>query len=559
MITAAATFPWLKSYPEGVDWNADLPVHPLPHLLDEAVRRYGDRTCTDFLGRILSYEEVNDLSNRAAKGLQAMGIGKGSHVGLLLPNSPTYVIMFYAILRAGGTVVNCNPLYTVEELEFQVRDSGLDVLVTLDLNVLFEKVEALLEKGCLKHAVIDRFAALLPGLKSMLFRLFKRGQIARPHRSAQLGKLTFFDELTANDGAFTPCKVDPREDVAVLQYTGGTTGTPKGAMLTHANLSVNTWQVRLWAPNLHDGQERAIGFLPLFHVFAMTTVMNFGLAIGAELVLVPRFDLDEALKLINAKRPTIMPGVPTIYNAMLHHPKIRGFDLTSLKFCVSGGAPLPVEVKRGFEAVSGCTLVEGYGLSETSPLATCNPVEGLKKEGSIGIPVTGTIIAIRSLDDPEQDVPPGEKGEICIKGPQVMKGYWRRPEETAAAFTGDFFRSGDVGYMDGDGYIFIVDRLKDMIICSGFNVYPRNIEEAIYEHPAVEEVTVVGIPDDYRGEAPKAFVKLRPDMNLSADELLDFLKDKLSKIEMPDQIEFREELPKTMIGKLSKKELRAEG
>ncbi len=560
MTTDAETAPWLKSYPEGVDWNAELPVHPLPRLLDEAVRNYRDRTCTDFLGRTLSYGQINDLTNRAARGLQALGVGKGSHVGLLLPNSPTYVIMFYAILRAGGTVVNCNPLYTVEELEFQVRDSGLDVMVTLDLAMLFGKVEALLEKGCLKAVIIDNFAALLPGVKSVLFRLFKRGQIAWPRRSAQAGKLTFFEDLVANDGRFEPFEVDPHEDVAVLQYTGGTTGTPKGAMLTHANLSVNTWQVRFWAPNLHDGQERAIGFLPLFHVFAMTTVMNFGLAIGAELVLVPRFDLDEALKLIHARHPTIMPGVPTIYNAMLNHPEIRSFDLSSLKFCVSGGAPLPVEVKRGFEAVSGCTLVEGYGLSETSPLATCNPVTGLKKEGSIGIPVSGTVIAIRSLDDPEKDVAPGGKGEICIRGPQVMKGYWRRPEETATAFTADgFFRSGDVGYMDEDGYIFIVDRLKDMIICSGFNVYPRTIEEAIYKHPAVEEVTVVGIPDDYRGEAPKAFVKLRPDMGLTADELLDFLRGKLSRIEMPDQIEFRDELPKTMIGKLSKKELREEG
>ncbi|MGI9386491.1 MAG: AMP-binding protein, partial [Methyloligellaceae bacterium] len=361
-----------------------------------------------------------------------------------------------------------------------------------------------------------------------------------------------------NDGTYQPVDVDPLNDIAVLQYTGGTTGTPKGAMLTHANLSVNVQQVVVWTPKLRDGEERVMGALPFFHVFAMTTVMNFGIAKCAELILMPRFELKDCLKLINTTKPTVMPGVPTIYNAMMNYPSISSFDLSSLKYCISGGAALPIEVKRGFEAVAGCKLVEGYGLSETSPVATYNPIDGPIKEGSIGLPAPQTILSIRSLDDPTQEMPQGENGEICIFGPQVMKGYWNKPDETANVFVGDYLRTGDVGYMDQEGFTFIVDRLKDIIICSGYNVYPRRIEEAIYEFPPVEEVTVVGIPDDYRGEAPKAFVKLKDGETATVDELLHFLKPKLSVIEMPSEFEFRSELPKTMIGKLSKKELRRE-
>ena len=284
-------------------------------------------------------------------------------------------------------------------------------------------------------------------------------------------------------------------DVAVLQYTGGTTGTPKGAMLTHANISVNCQQGAAWATNLESGQERTLAALPFFHVFAMTAVMNFALQEGAEIVIMPRFVLDDAMKLIDKTKPTVMPGVPTMFIAMLNHPKLKSFDLSSLKYCVSGGAPLPVDVKERFEKVTGCKVVEGYGLSEASPSVTCNPVEGPVKSGSIGQPLPGTIVSLRDLADPAKEVPLGEKGEICVKGPQVMKGYWKRPEETANQFVGDFLRTGDVGIMDEEGFIFIVDRIKDLIICSGYNVYPRRIEEAIYEHPAVEEVTVIGIKD----------------------------------------------------------------
>ncbi len=556
--TAGAKYPWLDTYPEGLDWSRTLAGRPLASLLDDTVSRFGSLPCTTFLGKTLSYAEIGALANQAARGLQNLGIGRGKKVGLLLPNTPTYVVFYFAILKAGATVVNFNPLYTVEELDFQVKDSDTQIMVTLDLKVVFSKVESLIERGVLEKAVICSFSALLPSLKSIAFRLFKAGDIANASDSAVSPALVFEDEIFGNDGKTAKVEIDPDEDIAVLQYTGGTTGTPKGAMLTHANLSINIEQVRHWATNIGEGEESIMAILPFFHVFAMTSVLNLAVATGSEMILMPRFELVDGLKLIDRTHPTILPGVPTLYNAMINYPKLGKYDLSSLKFCISGGAALPIEVKREFEALSGCKLVEGYGLSETSPVATCNPVDGPVKEGSIGIPVPGTIISIRSLEDPKKEMPLGEDGEICIAGPQVMKGYWEKPEETRNVFVGEFLRTGDVGHMDEEGFTYIVDRLKDMINCSGFKVYPRRIEEAIYQFPAVEEVTVVGIPDDYRGEAPKAFIRLRDGHTASKEEILQFLEPKISMLEMPSEIEFRDELPKTMIGKLSKKELREE-
>jgi long-chain acyl-CoA synthetase len=519
--------------------------------------RYPGRTCINFLGKRSSYAEIGALVDRAVKGLQSLGVGKGTKVGLLLPNCPAFVIFYFGILKTGATVVNCNPLYTTEELDHQITDSETEILVTLDLKVLFEKADDLLTRGNLKKAIICPFAGMLPPLKSFLFRLLKSKTLADTKSARNASRIVFEKYLLDNDGAFKPVKIKPENDIAVLQYTGGTTGTPKGAMLTHANLTINIQQVEAWATNLGD-EETILGVLPLFHIFAMTTVLNFGVLRGFEMVLIPKFDLDQALKLISQIKPTIFPGVPTIYNAMLHHPKAKSSDLSSLKFCISGGAALPVEVKRGFEEMSGCSLVEGYGLSETSPVATCNPVGKSDVEGSIGMPVPATRITIRSIEKPTEEKPLGENGEICIAGPQVMPGYWNKPKETKDTFTGEFFRTGDVGHMDDTGYIFIVDRLKDMINCSGFKVYPRRVEEAIYEHEAVEEVTVIGVEDEYRGEAPAAYIKLRSGYSTSKEELLTFLEPKISKIEMPRDIEFRDKLPKTMIGKLSKKELREE-
>jgi long-chain acyl-CoA synthetase len=397
---------------------------------------------------------------------------------------------------------------------------------------------------------------MLPSLKGLLFETFKRKDIASWKRSG--GGVIPSREIQSNDGRLDAPAISP-SDIAVLQYTGGTTGTPKGAILTHANLSINVQQSNSWFPGFAaDGEERFLCVIPFFHVFAMTALMNFAIKKASQMIMLPRFELGQTLKLINKTKPTIACGVPTLFNALAKSPHIKRYDLSSLRLCVSGGAPLPLEVKREFERVSGCKLVEGYGLSETSPITHVNVPDGPIKEGSIGLPVPGTIMSLRDLDDPQREVPLGETGEICIAGPQVMKGYWNKPRETADAFVGEFFRTGDVAYMDADGFTYIVDRIKDLILCSGFNIYPRRIEEAIYEHPGVEEVTVIGIPDAYRGEAPKAFIKLRAGQQVTVTEIRNFLELRISKIEMPAEIEFRDELPKTLIGKLSKKELKAE-
>jgi len=552
------TYQWLTRYPKGVDWHQKLTPAPLYQLLDDAVAKFGSRPCTNFLGKVLTYREIAAMVDRAAAGLQKLGVKKGTKVGLFMPNCPTFIVYYFATLKAGGTVVNYNPLYTLEELTFQVKDSETELMVTLDLKLLFDKVEGLMKAGTLKRAIVASFPALLPGAKSVLYKLFKGKDLAHPTKSPVAANIIADADVRKNDGKYQKQAIDPLNDIAVLQYTGGTTGTPKGAMLTHANVNTNCQQGAAWATNLVPGKERVLAALPFFHVFAMTAVMNFAVANGAEIVIMPRFVLDDAMKLIDKNKPTVMPGVPTMFIAMLNHPKLASFDLSSLKFCLSGGAPLPVDVKQKFEKLTGCKLVEGYGLSEASPSVTCNPLDGPVKEGSIGQPLPGTIVSLRDLADPTKEAPQGEKGEICIKGPQVMKGYWKKPEETANQFAGDYLRTGDVGIMDEEGFIFIVDRIKDLIICSGYNVYPRRIEEAIYEHPAVEEVTVIGINDGYRGEAPKAFIKLRAGAKATEEDIRKHLEPKISKIEMPAEIEFRDALPKTMIGKLSKKELKAE-
>lgn len=556
--SAPRSHAWLKSYPKDVKWNMGVEAAPLFRLIDEAAARNADRPCTNFLGAILTYGEIGDLVDRTAAGLQALGVVKGTKVGLFLPNSPTFIVYYFAVLKAGGVVVNYNPLYSLEELALQVKDSETELMVTLDLKVLFEKVERLLVDKVLKGAVVCSFPALLPAAKAVLFKLFKAKELASPRASPVRDLIRLEAEVLASSGTFEPVTIDPLTDIAVLQYTGGTTGTPKGAMLTHANVYLNVEQTVAWAPRLVYGQEKVMAVLPFFHVFAMTVVMNLGVRIAAEMILMPRFALQDALDLITKHRPTIMPGVPTLYNAILNHPKITSYDLTSLKFCLSGGAALPLEIKERFETTTRCSLVEGYGLSEASPVVTCNPLEGPVKPGSIGLPLPLTLISLRDLTDPTQEVPQGERGEICVAGPQVMQGYWNRPQETEDQFVGEFVRTGDVGVMDEDGFFFIVDRIKDLIICSGYNVYPRRVEEALYEHEAVQEVIVIGIPDKYRGEAPKAFVKLRDGQQADKTLLMKHLETKLSKIEMPSDIEFRETLPKTMIGKLSKKELKEE-
>ena len=544
--------PWDRCYPPDIDWNAPLPAQSLVALWDDSAARFADRPVLDFLGKRSTYGEIAGLVDRAAKGFQEAGVGKGVRVGLFLPNTPYYVICFFAVLKAGGIVVNFNPLYAERELQHQIADSGVDMMVTLDVKVLYDKMARMLAESRLKRLVVCPMADILPFPKNWLFPIVKRAEIARiPADERHLP----FRRLIANDGRPRPVTVDPAEDVAVLQYTGGTTGVPKGAMLTHANLTANTEQCRLWFVGARPGEEKMLGVLPFFHVFAMTVVMNLSIRIGAEIVMLPRFDLNEVMEAIHKKRPTLFPAVPTIYTAINHHKNLGRYDLSSIRFCFSGGAPLPVEVKEAFERTTGCVLVEGYGLSESSPVATGNPMNGVNKPGSIGLPLPGTVIEIVSLEEPRRVLPPGERGEVCIRGPQVMKGYWKKPSETAMTLVDGRLHTGDVGYLDEDGYTHIVDRIKDMILCSGFNVYPRNVEEAIYLHPAVAECVVAGLPDQYRGQTVKAYIRVDEGKTLTRDELIDFLKDKLSPIEMPKIVEFRDSLPKTMIGKLSRKAL----
>ncbi|HAA91679.1 MAG TPA: dicarboxylate--CoA ligase PimA, partial [Rhodospirillaceae bacterium] len=416
-----------------------------------------------------------------------------------------------------------------------------------------------LEESGLRTIVVCSMSDILPPVKSVLFSIFQRSKIADIADDLQH---VSFDKLIDNDGLDAVAEVDPVNDIAVLQYTGGTTGIPKGAMLTHGNILANAQQIRYWMRGLggevEAENESILGVIPLFHSFAMTTVMNLGLCCGAEMYLLPRFEREQVLETIAKNKVTLMMGVPTIFTAINACDELEEYDLTSLKFCISGGAPLPGAVKEEFETVAGAKLVEGYGLSECSPVVTCNPVGAENRAGSIGLPLPGTVVEICSIDEKHDVLALGERGEICVRGPQVMAGYLNREDATAEALIDGRFHTGDVGYIDEDGYIFIVDRIKDLILCSGYNVYPRTIEEAIQRHEAVEEVTVIGVPDEYRGEAPKAFVKLRQGAKLSEPDLLAFLKDKLSAIEMPDYVEFRDELPKTMIGKLSKKELAAE-
>ena len=550
------TQPWLSNYPEGIDWNANIERRPLYETLEHTAKRCRDNTAIDFLDYCLSYGELLKQVNRMAKGLQLMGVTQGARVGLCLPNTPYSVICYYGALRAGATVVNYNPLYVERELAFQIDDSNTEIMITMDLEVLYPKVAAMLSRTeSLKKIIVCPMAAILPKIKSILFRLLKRKEIANIEPSEAI---VHFQDLLDNDGDPNLVNVDLDNDIAVLQYTGGTTGRPKGAMLTQGNLSANVSQMLLWYVDLNPGEEKVLGILPFFHVFAMTAVMNFAVAAGAQMILLPRYELGQTLATINKKKPTIFPAVPTIYAAINQSPDLPKYDLSTVRYCISGGAPLPLEVKETFERLTGCRLVEGYGLSETAPVATCNAMQDINKPGSIGQVVPGTEISIHDLEAPNDVVPTGERGEVWIKGPQVMKGYLNRPQETADSLREGWFRTGDVGYMDEDGHFFLVDRLKDLILCSGYNVYPRMVEEAIYLHPAVAEVTVIGIDDDYRGQSPKAFVKLKEGEKITEDEMKTFLADKLSKIEMPSQIEFRLELPKTIIGKLSKKELVAE-
>ena len=551
-------YPWLKTYNKGlgVEWDIDIPSKPAFSMLDEAAARYASHPAFDFLGKIYTWAEIGSLVDKFAAGLQKSGIKKGDKIGLFLPNTPYYLIAYYGVLKTGASVVNFNPLYAERELKHQIEDSGVSLMVTLDLVLLYGKMKKMLQETKLQKLVICRFADILPFPKNVLFPVAKYREIAYIPPSEQI---IWFSALIENDGQIKIPSIDPQNDIAVFQYTGGTTGVPKGAMLTHYNVYANTLQSLAWFPNVKHGEQRMMAVLPFFHVFAMTAVMNFSVMAGLEIVAMPRFDLKDALRIIDKKKPHFFPAVPAIYSAINNYPDLKKFDLSSLEYCISGGAPLPAEVKKEFEKITGCIVVEGYGLSESSPVVCANPIKGENIPGSIGLPVPGTIVEIINPEDKTTPMALGERGELCIRGPQVMKGYWNKPDETADVLRDGRLHTGDVAIMDERGYVYIVDRIKDMIITNGYNVYPRNVEEAIYLHPAVEECIVAGLPDEQRGEIVKAWVKLKQGQILDAESLKEFLGDKISKMEIPKRIEFRvQPLPKTMIGKLSRKDVLAE-
>ena len=551
--------PWLDNYPPGVDFFAKIDATPVFERVAQACAKYPDAVALDFLGAEMRYSELGSKIDFFCGALQKeLGVKKGARIALLLPNIPYFAIAYYGALRAGATVVNCNPLYTVNELAHILKNSGAEIIVTLDLKALFEKAEALSERGLAKKIIVCSFLSALPGLKAMLFRIAKGKDLAHPGRSKVADRVVAFAGLIEKGHAPQAVKIDPAKDVAVQQYTGGTTGVPKGALLSHANVSANLSQIDHYGIGLFNHPAKTVAVLPFFHIFAMTVCLNAPLANGGQVVMLPRFDLKGLLALIKRKQPKILPAVPTLLQTIATSPLTQRHDLNSLEVCISGGAALPDETRAAFAKISKGLLAEGYGLTEASPVVCCAGLRSPSRPLSIGMPLPGTDIRFVSLEDPTQEVPLGERGELVVKGPQVMLGYYENTEATKAAFADGWLRTGDVGHFDKDGFAYLVDRIKDLIIVNGFNVYPRTIEEALVKHPAVDECTVIGVKDKKKGEAPMAFVKLGEGKTVSEAELKEFLKADLSPLEMPREIVFRDQLPKTLIGKLSKKELKAE-
>lgn len=552
---ASPVQPWQAHYAHPAPWDTTFPPLTVPQMFADSVARFADRPLVDFMGRSFSYAEIAQDANAFAAGLQALGVAKGDRIGLFLPNVPIYLAAYYGAMIAGATVVNFSPLYTAAELAAQVADSGTRLLVTVDSSALLPTALAVKEQSALEWLVVGSLAAQLPWFKGMAMRLFAAKSLSPiPEQALR------WDDLLA-DTPPSPVTLDPEEDLALLQYTGGTTGTPKGAMLTHQNITANTRQVEAIDPR-EDERDVIVGVLPMFHVFANICVLNRTVVHGGCIAMLPRFDAGQALKTLARVQATAIPGVPTMYQALLDHPNCGKTDFSSLRVCISGGAPLPQPLKQRFEATTGARLIEGYGLTETAGVATANPYEGEERPGTIGQPIPGTRIRLLDKEDPTQDAPEGEPGELAIQGPQVMRGYWRRPEAALAAFAerpdGRWLRTGDVAVLEEGGYLRIVDRIKDMIAVGGFKVFPSEVEAVLLRHPAVKEALVIGVPDAYRGEAPRAYVTLQEDAAESGEALAKWLNAQLGKHERVESVVVRESLPKTMIGKLDRKALRAE-
>ncbi|MDN7245930.1 AMP-binding protein [Planococcus shenhongbingii] len=545
--------PWLAHYPPEIPHTLTYPNMPVQEYLTQAYEKFPDKVAIHFLGKDVSYRELYDSSKRFANYLQTLGIRKGDRVAIMLPNCPQAVISFYGVLYAGGVVVMTNPLYTEREIAYQMNDSGARVIVSLD--ILFPRISKTIKDTKLENVIITGIKDYLPFPKNIVYPLVQKKQTGMSVKVEHRGINHLFSEvmkIASTEVARTPFDFD--EDLALLQYTGGTTGSPKGVMLTHKNIISNATMCDNWLYKSKKGEETMMGIIPLFHVYGLTTVLILSVMQGNRMVLLPKFDPETALKTISKQKPTLFPGAPTLYIGLMNHPDIAKYDLSSIEACLSGSAPLPADVQEKFEKITGGKLVEGYGLTETSPVTHSNLLWGERKKGSIGLPYPDTDCKI-FLPGTTEPVPNGQIGEIAIKGPQVMKGYWNRPDDTAATIVDGWLLTGDLGYMDDEGYFFVVDRKKDMIIAGGFNIYPREIEEILYEHEAVQECVVAGVPDPYRGETVKAYIVQKDGYNISEEQFDAYCRKHLASFKVPRVYEFRKELPKTAVGKILRRSL----
>ena len=547
--------PWFEYYDDGVPRSIDYPEVPLHHFLEEAAEEFPDRPVSMFKGAKITYAEMNALSDRLAAALADMGVKKGTPVAIFMPNSPQFVMAFYAVLKIGGIVVATNPLYTGREIEHQMNDAGVEHMLVM--SNFYNTIKSVQSKTGLKKLVVTNIKEYFPGMLRFLFTLLKEKK--EGHRvELSEGDYWLKDLLAKYEPSQRP-EVDVKpEDAAIYQYSGGTTGLSKAAIATHRNLVANSLQIRNFMPDIVRGEEIVLMAIPMFHVYGLVAGMSLGISSAASLVMVPNpRDMEDVLTSIEKYRPTIYPGVPTMYNAINNHPKVQAgeIDVSSIRGCISGSAPLMRETKVTFEELTGGKLVEGYGLSEAPTATHCNPLFGLNKEGSIGVPLPDVDARVVSLDDGVTVLGTGEIGELVIKGPQVMKGYLNMPTETANALQDGWLYTGDIARVDEDGFFFIVDRKKELIKPSGYQVWPREVEEAIAENPQVLEVGVAGIPDAYRGETVKAWVVLKPGESASEQDIKDWCKDKIAPFKIPTHVEFRDELPKTTVGKVLRREL----
>lgn len=546
--------PWLKFWPEGIPQSIEYPEAALHELLRASARGHPEKTAIIFEGRTLTFRELDALSDRFAAALRGTGIKQGDKVALFLPNIPQFVISFYGALKAGAVVVPCNPLYKERELGYQLNDSGAETIVALDL--LYPVAQSIRGETQLKNCIVTNIAEYLPAFKRLIGPLLKKEL-----RKREFPNTLEFQEMLGKYPTEPPeVEVDPGGDVAVLQYTGGTTGISKGAMLTHQNLVSNTLQVKNWLPFTLEDIHLAV--LPFFHIFGLTCAMSAPLSSANTIVLLPRFEARKVLETIQKYGVTLFCGVPTMYIALINHPDISRYDLTSIRKCISGAAPLPLAVMNKFNALTGGNLVEGYGLTEASPVTHCNPLDSREKvrPGSIGIPFPDTDSRIVDLEKGRKALPPGEVGELAVRGPQVMAGYWKKPGETKNVLRRGWLLTGDIAKMDEDGYFYIVDRKKDMIDAAGLKVWPREVEDVLYEHPGVREAAVIGIPDPYRGETVKAFIALKEEYEgrVEEKEIIDFCRERIASYKAPRVVEFRKDLPKTLVGKVLRRVLKEE-